>query len=100
MYISYGIGYSISALGGGWLYEHFGDRSNLALKYYNSNYEKYSGDNILLSLGDKLSLNPMELNQFLWNTYDPWIVWIPFVGVGLLSAILLGVYHKKFTHTK
>ena len=96
MYMSYGIGYSVSALAGGWLYEHFGDRSNLALGYYQSHFGVFTGENILVSLADKLSLSPEGLNQFLWDTYHPWLVWIPFVAVGLLSAIGLGIYFKKY----
>ncbi len=97
MYLSYGIGYSVSALLGGYLYEYFGDRSNLALGYYNTHFGVYSGNDILVSLGGRLSLSPAGLNQFLWNTFDPWLVWLPFVLIGLFSAFALGVYYKKFT---
>jgi proton-dependent oligopeptide transporter, POT family len=98
MYMSYAFGYSVSALGGGWLYEHFGDRSNLALEYYQSNFGRFTGENILVSLAEKLSLSPSGLNQFLWETYHPWLVWIPFVVIGLLSVIGLGIYFKKYSN--
>ncbi len=39
-------------------------------------------------------MTSIELNQFLWNKYHPWNIWIVVTTIGVLSAISLWIYNR------
>jgi MFS family permease len=89
--ISWGIGLSIGSLAGGWLYKHFGEKSSLAARYLSENFKI---DNI----GGKLSIERLmsvtgldagQVTEMLWSKYHPYILWLPFLVVGLMASLLL-----------
>jgi hypothetical protein len=46
-------------------------------------------------LKGQLGIGPRELTSQLWRDYDPWRVWMPFAGIGILSLLALIVFNKK-----
>jgi dipeptide/tripeptide permease len=44
--------------------------------------------------GEMTGMNQQELSDFLWTTYEPSRVLYIFVGIGLITAVLLLVYDK------
>ena len=38
----------------------------------------------------KTGMSANDVTNMLWNTYHPYMIWLPFVGFGLLAA--MGLY--------
>ncbi|MCX7737748.1 MAG: MFS transporter [Candidatus Kapabacteria bacterium] len=87
--LSYAIGLSIGALSGGYIYKHFGEKAYLASKYLGE-YYNIKETNLSQSF-EKLriisNLNSSELTNLLWNNYNPQLIWLPFLVIGLISAL-------------
>ncbi len=102
MNISFAIGLAGGSLLGGWLYKNFGEKSGLAIQYMSENYgidEQINHSNAISTLMEKANLNYYEVTQLLWNTYNPYLIWYVFLGIGILSVILLIIYERKVSHT-
>lgn len=38
-------------------------------------------------------MTSVELNQFLWDKYHPWNIWLVVTGIGVISAVFLIIYN-------
>jgi MFS family permease len=96
--LSMAIGLGGGALLGGYLYEHFGEKSSLAIKYLTENniVSGVSHQEAFTLLIETLKTTPAEATTLLWNLYHPWIMWLPFIAIALLSVFVLFLYSKKF----
>ena len=97
--LSMAIGLGIGSLLGGYLYENFGEKSSLALKFLQGqgvNIENISPTIAFSTLATKLNLTQAQATQLLWDTYHPWIIWMPFIAIAIISIIVLFIYLKKY----
>lgn len=93
--LSYAIGYLFSALLGGFIYDYFGDKENLAAnrnsaELVNSTLSDYF-KNYIAASGKSYS----EATKHFWDLFNPWLVWLPFLLLGLLSFTFLLILNKK-----
>ena len=97
LHISYAIGYMIGTLSGGIIYDNFGEKAKLAqIELVNRFGINESLENSFNALTTKLNLPANELTQYLFNTYNPLLAWLPFVGILCVCIILLYFYNRKF----
>lgn len=96
-----GIGWLIGSLAGGYLYENYGDRTNLARQHlvtaFGKNAETMANlpkDDVLPMLMQMSGLTRPEAIELLWNTYQPGRLWWFFASIGILSLVGLGVYDR------
>ena len=95
--IAFAIGLGGGALLGGYIYQHFGEKAGLSLKYLSSHYQitNLNLTQTFAKLQEMTGLNANQSTELLWNTYHPNIIWLPFVAIGLLSVFFLFLYSKK-----
>lgn len=93
------IGWGLGSLFGGYFYENFGDRTNLAKKYLVEELgysEKFVSmlpkDDVLPALLSATGSSQAEMIALLWDKYDPWMMWSIFAGIGVASLLGLAVY--------
>jgi len=101
--ISLAIGLGFGSLLGSYLYKIWSEKAYLALNYLHDFFpdvQNANSSNALIRLGERTGLNPEELNVFLWNTYSPWRIWVPFLLIGLISVIGMVFYNRKYFNKK
>jgi POT family proton-dependent oligopeptide transporter len=93
------IGWGLGSLVGGWFYESFGDRTNLARKHLvevlgqdAELVKKLPKDDVLPHLVEALGTTRAEAIDLLWTTYDPGQMWLLFAMIGTGSLIGLAAY--------
>ena len=87
------IGWAWGSKLAGRIYDQSGEKANLALRYLSEHQGITSGvsrEEATAKLGEVLNLNPAQTTQLLWNAYHPYVVWYPFVAIGIASAV--GIY--------
>ena len=92
------IGLSCGSLFGGWIYQHFGEKASLSLKYLNDHFsgsEVYFVNTAFVTLSEKLHLNEADLTIFLKSFYKPEMIWVAIAAIGVISAILILLIDKK-----
>lgn len=95
--LSLALGLGGGALMGGFLYGTYGEKANLAAKYMTEqNIINNSDENVFAFLMDYLGLSAKELTELLWNTYNPWIIFLPFALIAFIAIIGLFIYDRKF----
>lgn len=95
-----GIGWSIGSVVAGELYQKGGDKIVLARRYLEEQIgmasEKVAaidrGD-VLEVLYDKASVGPFEARRLLWETYEPYSMWLVFTGIGVASLVCIVIYN-------
>jgi MFS family permease len=103
LYMSYlniplALGLGGGSLLGGYLYKHFAEKANLALLYLNEHYnnlQNISLTNSMNILQKATRLDSTSATQLLWNTYQPFKIWIPFLVIGIISSLGLLVYSRN-----
>lgn len=93
--LSMAIGLGGGSLLGGYLYKNFAEKSGLAMKYLEQNFNISDGINHSNSMEKLMEITNSGLVQatdLLWNTYNPHYIWLVFLSVGILSALLLLLY--------
>jgi MFS family permease len=99
MSISWAAGLAGGGLLGGYIYKYFGEKSGFAIKYLNENFNiqsKIDHSNALNLLMDKTGMNIQQVTSMLWQNYNPWQLWIPFVIISLISVVGLYFYSRKY----
>ena len=98
MSFSMAVGLAGGSLLGGFSYKHLGEKSGFALKYLNEHFgmlnnisHQYAMDILIKKTG----MTNSQITTLLWNQYQPELVWLPFLALGLISAFLLWIYSKK-----
>jgi MFS family permease len=95
-----GIGWSIGSLVAGHLYEEGGDKVVLARRYLvdkmNLGQEEIAAipKNELLPFFEKtVGVDAWETRRILWETYEPYSMWMIFALIGVVSMLALFVYN-------
>lgn len=97
MSISWTIGLAGGGVIGGYVYKHLGEKANFALKYMNEHYpaQNVTIQNAFQKLTEISELSNTDATILLWNTYNPYYVWLPFFILGIASVIGLYFYRKR-----
>jgi len=101
--LSMALGLGGGALLGGYLYQIFAEKSGLAVRYmteHGIDLVSVNHNNAFSYLSEKLNMSHSAVTDLLWNSYNPWIVWLPFLVFGGLSVIGLVVYYQKYGQKK
>jgi len=91
----FAIGWTYGSFAGGQIYDKMGDKANLAIRYLTEHGLPVAGvqrTGAMEALQGALHIGPDQATQLLWTTYQPWRLWIPFVAVGVASAIGIWLY--------
>ncbi len=93
------IGWFAGSLVGGWFYETFGDRTNLARAHLIEHFDidpmtasAVMKDDVLGVLAGVMQRTEPETTKFLWDTYNPGQMWVLFAGIGMVSLVGLAIY--------
>ncbi len=111
--IPVGIGQALGAQLSAWVYERMGEKAMLAQRYLAEHPDvlghdvSWNGDvhtleaatgvsrsDAMTILIERTGLDAQAATDLLWNTYDPWIVWLPIVGVGIVSILALLAFNR------
>jgi MFS family permease len=93
--IPYAIGWGYGSYLGGRLYEWYGEKANLALRYLSEVLqvrELPHRSQAFARLTEVLGQTPEQVTRLLWDTYDPSWVWKPFAVAGILAAAAMFVF--------
>jgi len=97
MNISWAIGLAGGGLMGGFIYQYFGEKSGFANQLLMQQGIMNTPNSEAFAKAMELTnLSHAELTQYLWNTYNPNFVWLPFLLLSLLSVIGMYYYSKKY----
>jgi hypothetical protein len=80
---------------GGNLYEKMGEKAMLALRYLGQHGGVPAGverTNAMEALQRVTGLDANAATKLLWDTYHPYQVWYPFVALGFVAALGIGLY--------
>jgi MFS family permease len=95
-----GIGWSIGSIIAGELYEHGGDKINLARRYLTDHagvsshqVEELTRDRVLPFFEQTVGVDAWGARELLWQTYEPYSMWAIFTVVGVGSLLLLILYN-------
>jgi MFS family permease len=107
-----GLGQGIGAYLAGWVYNHYGEKATLALRYLVEHTQFVSGEwdgntatletvtgvtrpEAFARLQEVLGTTGPEVTRILWETYHPqYAVWIPFACIGAVAAIALAIFGR------
>ncbi len=103
MYLSYlnislAIGLGFGSLIGGFLYGRYGEKATLAANYLHTHFDIHTEidpQNAMNIFCEKSGLSVIQATEFLWDHYDPYLLWLPFLLIGLSSFIGILVYQRK-----
>jgi MFS family permease len=91
----FAIGWVIGSFMGGNLYEKMGEKAMLALRYLGQHGGVPAGverTNAMEALQRATGLDANTATKLLWDTYHPYQVWYPFVTLGFVAALGIGLY--------
>ncbi len=96
--ISFALGLGGGAILGGYIYQYFGEKANLAMTYLYDKYNLIEGvtlQNAMLKLQEVSGMNAKQATELLWNTYHPYQIWYPFLLFGAMAIVGLWWYGRK-----
>jgi len=96
--ISFALGLGGGAILGGYIYQYFGEKASLALKYLQTHYQLTEGltlQNAMLRLQEVSGMDAKQATELLWNTYHPYTIWYPFLLFGAVAIVGLWWYGKS-----
>lgn len=102
-YVSFtvGIGWSIGSLVAGNLYQEGGDKIVLAKRYLveesgvsASEVAALEPSAVLDFFYQRVGVDAWEARQLLWDTYEPYSMWMIFMAIGVASLVMLLVYDR------
>jgi hypothetical protein len=95
------IGWIAGSIFAGNRYEEIGDKANLARQHLVTEVgldpervEALPKSEVVPTLAEQLGMDVLETQRFLFETYDPWWVWVEIGGIGLVSLALMVVYDQ------
>jgi dipeptide/tripeptide permease len=56
--------------------------------------ESFSSNAYLQAAADAMGMDQAGLTQFLWESYQPYQIWMVFTGIGVSTAVLLWLYDR------
>jgi len=111
--IPVGIGQALGAQLSAYLYAGWGEKAMLAQRYLAENPEvlgrdvQWNGDVATLeaatgvsrelamtTLTERTHLTAQAATDLLWDTYSPWVVWLPIAALGLVSIAGLVAFNR------
>jgi MFS family permease len=110
--IPVGVGVFVGSWLAGLVYQRFGEKANLALRFLAEHTPFGTGKNwdgkvttleatlgvkrteAMAKLQEVTGLDPMAATQMLWDTYHPHLIWLPFAAIGVLAAIALFIFGR------
>jgi MFS family permease len=116
--IPVGLGVYVGSKLAGYLYGNFGEKAVLAQKYLAQKTDwlstkgkgPWNGDlgTLESTLGvarteafeilcKHTSNDPVTMTTILWDTYQPYLIWLPFAAIGVASTIGLAIFASKAT---
>ena len=108
--IPVGIGLFFGSWIAGVVYDHFGEKASLALRYLAEHTEfgaDKNWDGKMASLEQTLGVSrvdamaklqevagwdAVDATQMLWNTYSPHYIWLPFAAIGVVASVSLLIF--------
>lgn len=97
--ISLAIGFAGGSWLGGIIYHWMGEKSGFAVKHL-ENYFGISAENnseAFTRLMEATGFDAGGTTQLLWELYHPQLLWLPFVGIALVSIVGLYFYFRQFS---
>jgi dipeptide/tripeptide permease len=95
-----GIGWSIGSIVAGELYQEGGDKIVLAKRYLAEHVgvaqkaiDELDKEAVMAFFQDKAGVDAWEARQLLWDTYEPYTMWLIFTLIGLGSLVALVGYN-------
>lgn len=104
--IPVGVGQALGAVLTAWLYARWGEKAMLSQRYLAEHPDvlghdvTWNGDPLVLetatgiardvafsTLCERLGEDSTTVTTMLWDTYHPWVVWLPIAGIGIASVI-------------
>ena len=95
--IPYASGWAFGSFFGGKLYEHCGEKANLALRYMSEVLHVSDlphRSQAFAKLTAMLHQTPAQVTQLLWDKYDPGWVWTLFAIAGFFATIAMYVFMR------
>lgn len=96
-----GIGWSVGSIIASHLYQNGGDKVELAKRYL---VDKLGADPAVVAdlpkekvmpyLSEMTHMDSFATSELLWNTYQPYSMWLIFALIGLGSLVILSVYKR------
>ena len=97
MNVSWAIGLSGGGLLGGWIYKHFGEKANFAMKYLaEQGITGISPSQAFEKVMTITGKSNIELTNYFWDLHHPNIIWLPFLVLSTWSVIGMLYYSKKY----
>ena len=99
-----GIGWSIGSLIAGNLYQEGGDKVELAKQYLVQHGGVPASQVAALDRGavmdffcERVGVDAWGARQLLWDTYEPYSMWMIFTAIGVVSLVFLLIYDRVTT---
>jgi dipeptide/tripeptide permease len=96
-----GIGWSIGSIVAGHLYQQQGDKVVLARRYLVEEMNMATEQVAAISKNDVMpffektaSVDAWQARQLLWETYEPYSMWLIFAVIGVASMVAVIVYNR------
>jgi MFS family permease len=96
------VGWTLSDLAAGHLYEVQGDKANLAIRYLREHallapdaLAKVERTGAMDALARATGLDARGCTQLLWDAYHPYVFWFTWAGIGVASAIAMLVFARS-----
>jgi MFS family permease len=85
------VGWAYGSFLAGQIYDEMGDKANLAIRYLSEkmNVTDVARPEAMDRLVELTGMSHAEATHMLWSAYDPYKLWIPFVAIGVVSAIAM-----------
>ena len=85
------VGWAYGSFLAGQIYDEMGDKANLAIRYLSEkmNVTDVARPEAMDRLVEVTGMSHAEATNMLWSAYDPYKLWIPFVAIGVASAIAM-----------
>lgn len=97
MNISWAIGLAGGGLLGGWLYKHFAEKAYFAkLLLENKGVYNVALQEAFLKAQTITGMDAKELTNYLWQMYNPNVIWYPFLIMSVLSVIGMYFYSRIY----
>ncbi len=95
--LAWAFGLSGGGIIGGIIYKNFGEKSALAMQYLAEKYPNIQSThaNAIELLMQKTGLNAVGITDLLWHTYSPWLLWLPFLCIGIAGTTGLIFFARK-----
>ena len=98
--IPFAVGWGLAGVLSGITYGVYSDKYMLARRYMTEELGMDAGiidaltiPEVMPKLSAALNIDQFEATAVLWDAYNPWITWLFFGAIGLISTIAMLIYH-------